>query len=566
MGSLTEILNSLEKDVVKKNKSSFNVGAGEGMLRAGLGQGVAFGFGDELEALYKSRTRGTKYEDELADARAKIKRFRETNPTLAYGSEIGGAILPMIASGGATAVGQGLARAGARGLSGAAIRGTGGAVSGVGKAINLAQTGGIKGAAKLGAVQGGLYGAGVGEDAESRIKGAVGGAVLGAGIGKAAEKILPKTTDLAKKFLREGIGLTGGQSVKGSGALGNLLYGLESSSTSIPGVGSAIAQAKTKSLSEFNKFAMIEALEPILNKETKRILQTKLKNVNGTEAFRVVKETLDEAYSKIIPELTLDAKSITSLQDDFVNIIAKSDTDEASKDLLLKRIKRLFEDKISIDADGNKFISGADVKKLQSVLGKDATKFYKKGGFDEYIGEAFNEMKDALSQRINLSADAGVKLKDINLAFAQLKPIGDAVAKANKTQGIFSSRQLLDAIKGADLSPGRTMTKTGRNLMLKTAREGEEIFGDFVPDSGTASRLIEGDVSISPSALLRYVLPTIASQGLYGGSRALTRGLINVPSIAASGSGRVVSGLLGESAFNMPQNQMQNLMNYRMQQ
>ena len=52
MGSLTEILNSLEKDVVKKNKSSFNVGAGEGMLRAGLGQGVAFGFGDELEALY----------------------------------------------------------------------------------------------------------------------------------------------------------------------------------------------------------------------------------------------------------------------------------------------------------------------------------------------------------------------------------------------------------------------------------------------------------------------------------------------------------------------------------
>ena len=159
----------------------------------------------------------------LADARAKIKRFRETNPTLAYGSEIGGAILPMIASGGATAIGQGLARAGARGLSGAAIRGTGGAVSNVGKAINLAQTGGIKGAAKLGAVQGGLYGAGVGEDAESRIKGAVGGAVLGAGIGKAAEKILPKTTDLAKKFIREGIGLTGGQTVKGSGSLGNFI-------------------------------------------------------------------------------------------------------------------------------------------------------------------------------------------------------------------------------------------------------------------------------------------------------------------------------------------------------
>ena len=237
------------------------------------------------------------------------------------------------------------------------------------------------------------------------------------------------------------------------------------------------------------------------------------------------------------------------------------------KTLLLKRIKNLFEDKISIDADGNKFISGADVKKLQSVLGKDATKFFKKGGFDEYIGEAFNEMKDALSQRINLSAGAGVKLKDINLAFAQLKPIGDAVAKANKTEGIFSSRQLLDAIK-QELTYllDRTMTKTGRNLMLNTAREGDQVFGDFVPDSGTASRLIAGASAISPSLIARLILPTFAAQGLYGGSRALTRGLINVPLVAASGGGRVASGLLGESAFNMPQNQMQNLMNYRMQQ
>jgi hypothetical protein len=110
------------------------------------------------------------------------------------------------------------------------------------------------------------------------------------------------------------------------------------------------------------------------------------------------------------------------------------------------------------------------------------------------------------------------------------------------------------------------MTKTGRNLMLNTAREGDQIFGDFVPDSGTASRLIAGASAISPSLIARLILPTFAAQGLYGGSRALTRGLINVPSVAASGGGRVASGLLGESAFNMPQNQMQNLMNYRMQQ
>lgn len=551
MGALTDILNQLESENRQQNKSNFNVGVGEGMLRAGLGQGIGFGFGDELEALYKSRTRGTKYEDELADARAKIKRFRETNPTLAYGSEIGGALLPMAFTGGASAIGQGIARAGARG--------TGAAIQGLGKGANLLQTGGIKGAATLGAAQGGLYGAGVGEDAESRLKGAVGGAVLGAGIGKAAEKILPKTTDLAKRMLSRNINLTAGQSIKGSGALGDLLYGIEASSTSIPGVGSAIAQAKTQSLSEFNKFAMMEALEPILNNQTRKALEKKLKNLNGTEAFRVVQETLDEAYGKVIPKLQMDGKSIVALQDDFVKIIENSDTDEAAKKLLLKRIKTLFTNKVQVDDAGNKFISGEDIKKLQSALGKDATKFFKRGGFDDYIGEAFNEMKNSLSKRLTASADAGVQLKDINLAFAQLKPIGDAVAKANKTEGIFSTRQLLDAIRNSDLSPGRKMTKTGRNLMLNTAREGDQVFGDFVPDSGTASRLIAGASAISPSLIARLVLPTLAAQGLYGGSRALTRGLISAPARGVESGQRVAAGLLGERATELPVAGMQRI-------
>ena len=551
MGALNDILDQLEKKNKGTSRKNFNVGALEGSVRAGLGQGIGFGFGDELEALYKSRTRGTKYEDELADARAKIKRFRETNPTLAYGSEIGGALLPMAFTGGASAIGQGLARAGARG--------TGAVIQGAGKGVNLLQTGGIKGAGTLGAVQGGLYGAGVGEDAESRLKGALGGAVLGAGIGKTAEKLLPKTTELAKKFIQQGgIKLTGGQSVKGSGALGNLIYGIESSSTSIPGVGSAIAQAKTKSLSEFNKYAMMEALEPILNDKSRRLLQKKLKNLNGTEAFRVVKETLDEAYGKIIPKLKLDSADIVNLQNKFVDIIERSDTDQKAKDLLIKRLTSLIDDKIQINKAGERFISGENAKKIQSALGKEAQKFFKKGGFDDYIGEAFNSMKDALSTRLNLSPNAGNLLKNVNLAFAKLDPIKRAVVMANKTEGIFSTKQLLNAIKQADMSPNKTMTATGRNLGIKTAREGDEIFGDFVPDSGTASRLIAGDVAISPSAFTRYILPTFASQLLYGGSRGLTRGLLNAPSNVVRG-GQRTAGLLGENTANMPIQGLQNI-------
>ena len=130
---------------------------------------------------------------------------------------------------------------------------------------------------------------------------------------------------------------------------------------------------------------------------------------------------------------------------------------------------------------------------------------------------------------------------------------------ANKTEGIFSTKQFLNAIKQADMSPNKTMTATGKGLMTKTAREGDQIFGDFIPDSGTASRLIAGDVAISPTALTRYVLPTIGSQILYGGSRGLTRGLLNAPSRAVESGQRTVSGLLGERTANMPMQGLQNI-------
>ena len=102
--------------------------------------------------------------------------------------------------------------------------------------------------------------------------------------------------------------------------------------------------------------------------------------------------------------------------------------------------------------------------------------------------------------------------------------------------------------------------------MLNLARQGDEMFGDFDPDSGTASRLIAGQSAISPAVATKYILPTILSQGLYGLGRGATRGLLNIPSLVARGGGRVASGLLGEQAFEQPQNQLQNLMNKRLQQ
>ena len=81
-----------------QNQNQNNISFKEGITRA-AGQGLSFGFGDELEALYNSKKNKTSYEEELTKVRGKLKQFREDSPVAAYGTEIGASIPSMVAGG-----------------------------------------------------------------------------------------------------------------------------------------------------------------------------------------------------------------------------------------------------------------------------------------------------------------------------------------------------------------------------------------------------------------------------------------------------------------------------------
>ena len=144
-----------------------NTSYGGNLLRAGL-QGVSFGFADELEAMARAAASDRTYQQEVKDIREDIEEFRETNPVAAYGAEIAGAI-----------------------------------PTGVGLGIGLLRAGigtGIRGAAKLGAIEGGIYGAGEGEGVEGTIKSAAIGMGIGAVGGAAGEKVVQAATPAAKRI------------------------------------------------------------------------------------------------------------------------------------------------------------------------------------------------------------------------------------------------------------------------------------------------------------------------------------------------------------------------------
>lgn len=137
--------------ISKKQKSE------AGKARAVL-QGASLGFADEAEALIAAASRGSSYEEELESVRSKIKEFSEDDPVTALIAEVAGGSL----------TGAGLAKALAK------------------KGIGLVGSG---------AVEGGIYGAGVGESFEGRTLGAIGGTLAGATIGAVANRATSEPTD-----------------------------------------------------------------------------------------------------------------------------------------------------------------------------------------------------------------------------------------------------------------------------------------------------------------------------------------------------------------------------------
>ena len=138
-------------------------------LARSAGQGVTLGFGDEIEAAVRAIGPET-YEEEVAKIRADLAKFRETNPVSAFAGELAGAV-PTAVAGGA-----GLASLG------------------------------IRGAARIGAVEGAIYGAGTGESAEGRALGAALGAPTGAVAGVVGEKAVQGIAPLVGKFMKRGSG------------------------------------------------------------------------------------------------------------------------------------------------------------------------------------------------------------------------------------------------------------------------------------------------------------------------------------------------------------------------
>ena len=140
---------------------------------------------------------------------------------------------------------------------------------------------------------------------------------------------------------------------------------------------------------------------------------------------------------------------------------------------------------------------------------------------------------------------------------------------AFNTKGVFSAGQFLRALRKVDRSVGKRISKKGKNPMLGLAREGDELLGDFVPDSGTASRLIAGASAINPELIKQLIVPTGLAQLAYGSLLGLGRRALTYPNPLLRNLAPITGGLLGEETYDTGSqgiNKARNALQARLQQ
>ena len=511
------------------------------LLRAG-GQGLSFGFADEIEAIIRSGLNKDKsYKDIVEEIRTDIEKFRERSPVMAYGTEIA-ASLPTAILGGA-----GIAKAGA-----------------------TAAKAGLTGAAKLGkgvgtqsAIQGAVYGAGAAEEGE-RLGGAALGGAIGGAIGKAGDVVLPKVGTAAKQYMEKfavkpdpssslitkgasKLGLTKpsltiGQKYAGgdAGILGNLINVLEETATGVPGIGSSIQTARLKNIIDYNSYNLNKAIEP---------LGVKLpKGLTGQEAYTKIDDIINDAYDKVLPKINI--KDTDPFYNKIGELIDQSDLGQDGLNKVYSFISKNILDKID-----NGQIKGENIKKIESALGNEIKKYSKAPGFEADIGELFKKIQLELRNQIDLQNKSLPELQAVNKAFYNAKRIEDAVIKSAKNQGLFTPSQMIGTMKKLDPSKGKKDFAKGKLPMQKETQIAEQTLGGRFPESGTASRIIAGGMVQDPGKAFVYAIPGIGSDIAY--SRPVSTvlgGLLNLPGrLARKGSpsvGGQAGGLLAPSLYN----------------
>lgn len=421
-------------------------------------QGLTFGWGDEIASAMHggvAALHGQDFGNAYAQAKDhydnSLEHERRVNPVGSMATEIGGAVVPSVLTGGAGVLAQGTTTLGRAGL---------GALTGL--------------------AQGLVYGAGA-SDGDSLHERATDGLVsgaLGAGIGAVAPAVgqglrrlispFPTSagnTAAARTLAREGVELTAGQQT-GSKALKYLESELG---------GGAASDMMERQAEQFTAAALSRA---------------------GINAPRATPEVIDDAFTTIGQQFD-NMAAVTNtpfdrtLQGNLATVVRDYlDTSEAVAPVVQRMLTRL----VDVARNNGMRLTGRSYQDFRAELGRLIKR--SKG----LTQEALRDMQEALDDAIerNISGDTLAAWQAIRQQYRNLLVIERAAtgAGANAASGLLSPAQL----RNAAINQNRRAFARGTNAFTDLANAGVQAMTPL-PDSGTAGRLAARGFSALPAMI-----------------------------------------------------------------
>lgn len=395
----------------------------------------------------------------------------------------------------------------------------------IGRGANAAQMAGR--AAQVGAIGGGIYGAGAADDSyASRLSGLGQGAVIGAATGglfqmganrltNSAARSITAPASQARRLSRAGIDLTPGQMAAEVPVFGPAIRALEEGASSIPVAGAAISGARQRGIESFNRVVIDRALEPLGITVPESVPA-------GYPAVEFAQQALSRAYDDVLQDVQIvpDQALYDGLGQAINNAVENSGAPGG------RRIAREIADRVFryLGDDAATPIDGQQFKALESEFTNLASNALSAtDGGTRAVGRAYqavnDTLRDALEQQNPGKSEA---LRRVNDAYSRMVRVETAAGSSasQAAEGVFSPTQLGAAVGSQS---GRRASARGDANMQELVGPARGILNSRLGDSGTATRGAVTALASGAAGTATVMNPSVAIPVIVGVSAAYSR-------------------------------------------
>jgi hypothetical protein len=300
-----------------------------------------------------------------------------------------------------------------------------------------------------------------GEKAKQVAIGAVAGPV-GERVVAGAGRVLNPLVSKAEQTMRDlGIRPTAGQ------VLGGQFKNMEDFAQNLPLVGTAITNARQRTLFDFNK--------GVINESLRRIGQKLPADVIGRDAIAHATDVVSKSYDDVLGRMTFSLDQATKNRI-ISSAFGKSNLSPAQGDAVEEALERIIFNKIA----GRKTTPGIEFKGIESDLSKMAANYSNSAtAAEREIGQALSDaLKQTRQELRSQNPSLTPRLRRIDNAYGKLKVVQIAAASSNAESGVFTPTQFAQAVRQADITRNKSAYARGRARSENISDAAKTVIGD----------------------------------------------------------------------------------------